>query len=64
MHRFFEKKSGKDNQWLNTNYVQACVKDSLGVGKVITIQYTAPIDAHGQIVYKDFPQDELFLLQQ
>ena len=43
INRLFEKKSGKDQSWKTVNYIQACVKDSIGVGKPISVHFFAPL---------------------
>jgi len=55
LNRLFEKKSYADNSWLSVNYVQSCVKDKVGVGKLVQIDFSAPISASGSIEYKGIP---------
>ena len=66
MARLFDKKQTKDSFWRQVEYVQTCVKDMVGIGKLITVNFYAPIDfATGKIDYEKFKAmpDEIELLE-
>ena len=60
--RIFEKRSAKDNFWRLIEYVQTCVKDSVGIGKPINVHFFAPLDENIEL-NKDMA-DDLFLLEE
>lgn len=68
---FLNKLISKDFNWKTVEYVQSCVKDSVGVGKPLSYHYFAPLDQSGinasqnEIDYKKVLDDvdELKLLQ-
>lgn len=41
---FQQKLNAKDFNWRTVEYIQTCVKDTIGIGKQINIHFFAPID--------------------
>jgi hypothetical protein len=68
---FLNKLISKEFNWKTVEYVQSCVKDSVGVGKPLSYHFFAPIDqssvqaTQDEIDYKSVLEevDELKLLQ-
>lgn len=67
---FDKKPNAKDFNWKAVEYIQACVKDSIGIGKLLKIEFYAPLDesddvsASKEIAYDRYKlmPDELQLL--
>jgi hypothetical protein len=41
---FEKKQNAKDFNWKTVEYVQSCVKDTVGIGKQLTIHFFAPLN--------------------
>ena len=67
---FQKKLNAKDFNWRTVEYIQTCVKDTIGIGKQINVHFFAPIDdssrqkAQGEIPFDRFKEmpSELQLL--
>jgi hypothetical protein len=44
VQKLFEKKAAKDVFWKLIECIQSCVKDKVGIGKPILVQFFAPLD--------------------